>query len=76
MALDTLQLLTHGVTVAMVKALGQYAQESHAGTFTDSELHGLLARFGGSMVKAIDYLTSLGAAKRRQGELFSKPLLQ
>lgn len=64
MALSKLQMLTQGVTLAMVAALRQYAQEAQAGTFTDRELLDLLARFGGSMVEALGYLRALGEQRQ------------
>lgn len=66
MGSSKLQMLAQGVTLAMVAALAQYAQETQAGTFTDSELHDLLARFGGSMVQALGYLSSLGEQRQAQ----------
>lgn len=60
-----MDLLTQGVTLAMIDALRQYAQEARAGSFTDRELSGLLARNGGSMVRALGHLQTL--AERRQG---------
>lgn len=64
MAPSKLEILTQGVTLAMIRALKEYAQEAQAGTFTDQELSALLSRYGGSMVRALDYLSSLGAQRQ------------
>lgn len=67
MAPSKLEILTLGVTLAMVAALKEYAQEAQAGTFTDQELSALLSRCGGSMVAALDYLSSLGNERQSLG---------
>lgn len=58
MSFSTVQMVAQGATLAMIQALGQYAREANAGIFTDVELSDLLARFGGSMVQALDFLSS------------------
>lgn len=72
MAPSKLEILTQGVTLAMVAAMRQYAQEAQAGPFTDSQLHDLLSRYGGSMVKALEYLASLGAERQAQALAYPK----
>lgn len=76
MALSKLELLTQGVTLAMIRALKEYAQEQQAGTFTDPQLHELLARYGGSMVLALGYLQTLGDHRRSRLEKVLPMLLQ
>lgn len=64
MALSKLDSIAQGVTLAMVAALKEYAQEAQAGSFSDTELNDLLARHGGSMVLALGYLQSQGERRR------------
>jgi hypothetical protein len=64
MALSKIDSLAQGVTLAMVAALKEYAQEAQAGSFSDGELFDLLARYGGSMVLALAYLQAQGERRR------------
>lgn len=64
MALSKIDSLAQGVTLAMVAALKQYAQEAQAGSFSDTELNDLLARYRGSMVKALGHLQTQGERRR------------
>lgn len=68
MSYSKLEILTQGVTLDMVRALKDYANEAQAGAFTDSEIHALLARYGGSMVQVLTFLQNLGDSRRAQVE--------
>jgi hypothetical protein len=64
MALSKLDSIAQGVTLAMVAALKQYAQDTQAGSFSDTELTDLLAQHSGSMVLALAYLQAQGERRR------------